>query len=517
VPVVSEHSVIAINASAPHSAGAVRAVGHWIDNQVVAPADAVTAEVRDPATDVVRAAVLLADRAVVDAAVSSAVRAARTWREVPLSRRMPIMYRLRDGLLDRADELAQVIAAEHGKVLDDAAGEVQRGLEIVDLACAAPVMLRGNYSEQVAGGIDTFSMRQPLGVCIGITPFNFPAMVPLWMFPVALACGNAFILKPSERDPSASLILAEVARDAGVPPGVLNVVQGDKLAVDSLLDHRDVAAVSFVGSTAVARYVYERAATLGKRAQALGGAKNHVVVMPDADLDQAADAVVSAAFGSTGQRCMAISVAVAVGDVADGLVEAISARLAAVAVGPASDPGSEMGPLISAAARDRVVDYIQRGAAAGATLVEDGREAVCARGDGYFLGPTLFDDVRPGMEIYDDEVFGPLLSLVRVATLDDALALIADNRYGNGAAIFTASGRAARLFQHSVDAGMVGINIPIPVPVGYYSFGGWGDSLFGDTHLYGPEGFHFYTRGKVVTSRWPSSDRAGVSLHFPNG
>jgi len=497
----------------------LRSIGHWIDGALVAPSDARTGDVFDPAHGEPAAQVALADAGTVDQAVQAAKRAFPAWRDTPLSRRMPIMHRMRAGLLERAGELAQAIAAEHGKVVDDAAGEIQRGLEIVELACAAPQLLKGEHSEQVAGGVDTFSLRQPLGVCAGITPFNFPAMVPLWMFPVALACGNTFVLKPSERDPSASLLLAEILRDAGVPDGVFNVVQGDKVAVDALLDHPDVAAVSFVGSTAIARYVYERAAASGKRVQALGGAKNHMVVLPDADLGQAADAVVSAAFGSTGQRCMAVSVAVAVGPVADELVREVAARAQRLVTGPASQDGSEMGPLVSGPARDRVVEYVERGVTAGAELVADGRGvAVPGHEQGFFAGPTIFDRVRPGMDIYDEEVFGPLLGIVRVETLDEALTLINENPYGNGAAIFTRSGGAARRFQREVEAGMVGINVPIPVPVGWYSFGGWGDSLFGDTHVYGPEGFRFYTRGKVITSRWPTGEpAAGVSLTFPNG
>ncbi|MDO8209615.1 CoA-acylating methylmalonate-semialdehyde dehydrogenase [Conexibacter sp. CPCC 206217] len=497
------------------TAGANSLVEHWIDGGRVSAPGAATLPVHDPATGAATKAVALADAATVDAAVASSVAAGAAWGTLPMSRRLPIIHRLRGALLAHAGELARIISSEHGKVLDDAAGEIARGLEIVDLACAAPQLLRGSYSPQVAGGIDTFSLRQPVGVCVGITPFNFPAMVPLWMFPVALACGNTFVLKPSERDPSASLLLAELAAEAGVPPGVLNVVQGDRAAVEGLIDHPEVAAVSFVGSTPIARAVYERAAARGKRVQALGGAKNHVVVLPDADVGQAADAVVSAAFGSAGQRCMAISVAVAVGAVAEPLVEAVAQRVRALRIGAAAEEGSEMGPLITRAARDRVVDYIERGARAGARVVLDGRDAPATARDGYFVGPTVLDGVEPGMDVYDDEVFGPLLGITRAETLDDALALINSNPYGNGAAIFTSSGAAARRFQQEVQAGMVGVNVPIPVPVGYYSFGGWGDSLFGDTHLYGPEGFHFYTRGKVVTSRWPADEQSRVSLNFP--
>ena len=490
-------------------------VGHWIDGQPVAVDGARTLPVHDPATGAVTRHVALADGATLDAAVASARAAAPAWRALSLSRRMPILHAFRAQLIEHRDELAAIIASEHGKMLDDAAGEVARGLEIVELATMAPQLLKGSYSERVATGVDTYSLRQPVGVCVGITPFNFPAMVPLWMFPVALACGNTFILKPSERDPSASLLLARLAAEAGVPPGVLNVLQGDRAAVEGLIDHPDVAAVSFVGSTPVARAVYERAAAGGKRVQALGGAKNHVVVLPDADLGQAADAVVSAAFGSAGQRCMAISVAVAVGDVAEPLLEAVAERVRKLRVGPASDEASEMGPVITEAARDRVADYVERGTSAGARLVVDGRGAEGAPRSGFFVGPTVLDGVEPGMPVYDDEVFGPLLGVTRVADLDAALALINANAYGNGAAIFTASGAAAHRFQQDVEAGMIGINVPIPVPVGYYSFGGWKDSLFGDTKAYGPDAIHFFTRQKAVTSRWLDPSHGGINLGFP--
>ena len=498
------------------TAADTRLIGHWIDGDVREPVDARTLPVFDPSRGVAIARVALADRDVVDAAVASAARAFPGWRDTPLSRRMPVMYRLRELLIDNVDELARMISAEHGKVVSDAAGEIQRGLEIVELARAAPVMLKGEFSEQVSGGIDTYSLRQPLGVCVGITPFNFPVMVPLWMAPVAIACGNTFVLKPSERDPSASLLLARLAREAGLPPGVLNVVQGDRVAVEALLDHPDVQAVSFVGSTAVARQIYSRAAAAGKRVQALGGAKNHMIVLPDADLGLAADALVSAAFGSTGQRCMAVSVGVAVAPIADALVREVSARVAKLRTGPASEEGVDMGPLVTGEARDRVLSSIDRAVDAGAELVDDGRELASEHADGYFVGPTVVDRAGPGMEVYDDEIFGPVLSIARVDDFDQALALVNESRYGNGAAIFTADGAAARRFQREAQAGMIGVNVPIPVPVGYYSFGGWGDSLFGDTHVYGPEGFSFYTRGKVVTSRWLTGP-SGVSLAFPNG
>jgi malonate-semialdehyde dehydrogenase (acetylating)/methylmalonate-semialdehyde dehydrogenase len=491
-------------------------IGHWIDGAPVDSDPARAGEVFDPATGAVAKRVGLADAELVDRAVASAVAAFPGWRDTPLSRRMPVLYAFRELLIAHRDELARTISTEHGKMVDDAAGEVARGLEVVELACSAPTLLKGEHSEQVASGVDTHSLRQPLGVCAGITPFNFPAMVPLWMFPVAIACGNAFLLKPSERDPSASLLLARLFAEAGLPPGVLNVVQGDKVAVDALLDHPRVAAVSFVGSTAVARHVYSRGAAAGKRVQALGGAKNHMVVMPDADLDQAADAIVSAAFGSAGQRCMAVSIGVSVGPVADDVAARVAERVARLRTGAASDPDADMGPLVTAAARDRVRDYVQRGADAGAEVVADGRELVLD-GEGFFVGPSVLDRVGPGMDVYDEEVFGPLLGLARVDSLDAAIELINRNPYGNGAAIFTRSGGAARRFEREVEAGMVGVNVPIPVPVGYYSFGGWGDSLFGDTHVYGPEGFHFYTRGKVVTTRWPDDAPTRVDLTFPNG
>ena len=490
-------------------------VEHWIDGSRHVASGSETLPVNDPATGAIARHVTLADSRVIDAAVASSLTALDSWKRLPLSRRMPILHALRAELLAHRELLIETIAAEHGKVPDDAAGEVARGLEIVELACMAPQLLKGSYSERVAGGIDTFSLRQPVGVCVGITPFNFPAMVPLWMFPVALACGNTFILKPSERDPSASLVLAEIAQRAGVPDGVLNVVQGDRRAVEGLIDHPGVAAVSFVGSTPIARSVYERAASRGKRVQALGGAKNHVVVLPDADVEQAADAVVSAAFGSSGQRCMAISVAVAVGDVAESLLSAVEDRVRHLRVGAASEADAEMGPLITAAARDRVNELVASGEDSGARILVDGRQSEATSREGFFTGPSVLDGVTPGMAVYDQEVFGPLLSVTRASTLEEAIGLINANPYGNGAAIFTASGAAAHLFHQEVEAGMVGINVPIPVPVGYYSFGGWGDSLFGDTHLYGPEGFQFYTRGKVVTSRWPADERRSVNLSFP--
>ncbi|MCM3924109.1 CoA-acylating methylmalonate-semialdehyde dehydrogenase, partial [Frankia sp. AiPs1] len=441
--------------------------------------------------------------------------AAPDWRATPLGRRAEVMFRFRDLLDAGRKEVARLLTAEHGKTLDDALGEIARGLENVEFACGAPHLLRGGYSEQVAAGVDVHEVRQPLGVVAGITPFNFPAMVPLWMLANALVCGNAFVLKPSERDPSPALFLAELLGRAGLPAGVLNVVQGDKVAVDALLDHPDVAAVSFVGSTPVARYVYERATAAGKRVQALGGAKNHLVVLPDAELAAAADAVVSAAYGSAGERCMAVSVVVAVGEIADPLVEAIATRVRGIRVGPGYDEASEMGPLITAAHRGRVAGYLDAATAQGASVVVDGRADPATSGPGFFLGPSLVDHVRPASAVYTDEIFGPVLAVVRVATYDEALRLIEDNPYGNGAAIFTRDGGAARRFTAEVQAGMVGVNVPIPVPVAYYSFGGWKGSLFGDLHMYGPDGIRFYTRTKVVTSRWPDPATSSVDLGFP--
>ncbi|HET6663460.1 MAG TPA: CoA-acylating methylmalonate-semialdehyde dehydrogenase, partial [Acidimicrobiales bacterium] len=414
----------------------------------------------------------------------------------------------------RTDELAAIITAEHGKVLSDAAGEIARGLENVEFAAGVPQLLKGGFSEQAATGVDVYNIRQPLGVVAGITPFNFPAMVPLWMCANAIACGNAFILKPSEKDPSAALFLAQLWKEAGLPDGIFTVLQGDKEAVDAILAHPGIAAVSFVGSTPIAKYIYETGTAHGKRVQALGGAKNHALVLPDADIDMAADAVVSAAYGAAGERCMALSVAVAVGDVADPLVDAIAVRLPKLTIGDGAEQGTDMGPLITRQHRDKVAGYIGAGEEAGATVVVDGREAQVPQ-DGFFLGTTLLDNVTPEMTVYTDEIFGPVLGVVRVNTYEEGVALINANQYANGTAIFTRDGGAARQFQFDVEVGMVGINVPIPVPVAYYSFGGWKDSLFGDTHMYGPEGINFYTRGKVVTSRWPDPATSSVDLGFP--
>jgi malonate-semialdehyde dehydrogenase (acetylating)/methylmalonate-semialdehyde dehydrogenase len=489
-------------------------IHHIIDGQPSVGASGRTSAVFDPATGRTTADLPLADTGEVDAAVASAKAAFPEWSGVSVARRTKLMFNFRNLVAENVDEIAMRLTAEHGKVLDDARGEVARGLENIEFACGLSEHLKGSYNETASTGVDVYSVRRPLGVVVGITPFNFPAMVPLWMFPNAIACGNTFVLKPSERDPSAPTFLGELFQRAGFPPGVLNVLHGDKVAVDRLLEHPDVKAVSFVGSTPIARYVYETASAHGKRVQALGGAKNHMVVLPDADIDLAADSAVSAAYGSAGERCMAISVAVAVGGVADDLVDAIAERMRKLRIGPGTDPASEMGPLVTRIHRDRVAEYVGIGAGEGATVVIDGREAKFD-GDGFFLGVTLLDHVTPDMKVYQDEIFGPVLSVVRVKTYREAVDLLRDNQWGNGAAIFTRDGGAARRFQEDADAGMVGINVPIPVPVGYHSFGGWKDSAFGDTTIYGPEGIHFYTRPKVVTSRWPDPAGSRVDLGFP--
>ncbi len=468
----------------------------------------------NPATGKVTGAVGLASEADVEHAVATAKEAAASWRHASLSQRAGVLFAFREILNSRTDELAAVVTAEHGKVLADAAGEIARGLENVEFATGIPHLLKGGFSEQASTGVDVYSIRQPLGVVAGITPFNFPVMVPLWMCANAIACGNAFILKPSEKDPSASLLLAKWWKEAGLPDGVFTVLQGDKLAVDGLLTHPDVAALSFVGSTPIARYVYETGTQHGKRVQALGGAKNHMVVLPDADVDLAADAAVSAAYGAAGERCMAVSVAVAVGDVGDRLVDAIAARLPKLTIGDGAAPGTDMGPLITAEHRDKVASYIGAGADAGATVVVDGRDEDVPA-EGFFLGTTLLDHVATDMSVYTDEIFGPVLCVVRVEDYDAALEVLNANPYANGTAIFTRDGGTARQFQFDAEVGMVGINVPIPVPVAYYSFGGWRSSLFGDQHMYGPEGISFYTRGKVVTSRWPDPTESQVDLGFP--
>ncbi|MYW96848.1 CoA-acylating methylmalonate-semialdehyde dehydrogenase [Amycolatopsis rubida] len=490
-------------------------ISHWIDGKPVAGTGR-TGDVYDPATGQVSAQVDFAGPAEVDQAVAAAAAALPGWRGTSLAGRTRVLFAFRELLQARKHELAKIVTSEHGKVESDAAGEVARAIENVEYACGAAQMLKGGFSENASTGVDVYSMAQPLGVVGVISPFNFPAMVPLWFVPNALACGNTVVLKPSEKDPSAALFIAELLAEAGLPSGAFNVLQGDKVAVDGLLAHPDVKAISFVGSTPIARYVYETGTSHGKRVQALGGAKNHMVVLPDADLDLAADAAVSAGFGSAGERCMAVSVVVAVEPIADDLVAKIADRMRKLRVGDGRKPSSEMGPLVTRAHHERVSSYVDTGVAEGAELVMDGRgvEADGAN-DGFWLGPTLFDRVTPSMAVYTDEIFGPVLSVARTPSFDDALALVNANPYGNGTAVFTGDGRAARRFQNEVEVGMVGVNVPIPVPVGYYSFGGWKDSLFGDTHAYGPEGFHFFTRTKVVTSRWPDTSHAGVNLGFP--
>ncbi|CAM3441723.1 CoA-acylating methylmalonate-semialdehyde dehydrogenase [Kibdelosporangium persicum] len=489
-------------------------VPHYIDGARTTGSSVATSDVFEPATGALARKVILASQSDVDLAVASSVKAAREWAESSLSTRSRIMFAFRELVHSHRDELAALITSEHGKVLSDAAGEVQRGLEVVEFACGIPHLVKGEHSEQVSRGVDAYSVREPLGVVAGITPFNFPAMVPMWMFPLAIAAGNAFVLKPSERDPSTAVRLAELFTEAGLPAGVLNVLQGDATAVNALLDHRDVAGVSFVGSTPVAKHVYSRGTANGKRVQALGGAKNHMVVLPDADVDVAADAAVSAGYGSAGERCMAISVVVAVGDIADSLVAAIAARTSTLVTGPGTDPVSQMGPLVTGAHRDRVASYVDAGVSEGASLVVDGRGFTPAsHEDGFWLAPTLFDNVTPEMSIYRDEIFGPVLSVVRVPTFDAAVQLVNANPYGNGTAIYTGDGLAAREYQRRVHVGMIGINVPIPVPMAYYSFGGWKDSLFGDTHVHGAEGVKFYTRAKAITSRWPR--QSGIDLGFP--
>jgi malonate-semialdehyde dehydrogenase (acetylating)/methylmalonate-semialdehyde dehydrogenase len=491
-------------------------VQHWIDGRPLAGTSGREGPVYDPATGAIARYVDFASTEEVAAAVAAAKAAFPAWRATSLSKRSDILFRIRNLADQHRADIAAFLTAEHGKVPSDALGEVARGLENLEFATGVPNLLKGGFSEQVSTGVDVYQIRQPLGVVAGITPFNFPAMVPMWMFANAIACGNTFILKPSEKDPSASIFLAELLKEAGVPDGVFNVVHGDKVAVDAILAHPDIAAVSFVGSTPIARYIYETGTSHGKRVQALGGAKNHMIVLPDADIDMAADAAVSAGYGSSGERCMAVATVVAVGGVADPLVDAIKARLPKIKVGPGSDPAAEMGPLVTKQHRDKVASYLDSGPAQGATLVADGREhPLFTESDGFFLGVSLIDNVTTEMDAYRDEIFGPVLTVMRVDTYDEAVRLVNDNPYGNGTAIFTRDGGAARQFQFEVQAGMVGVNVPIPVPVAYYSFGGWKASLFGDIHMYGPEGINFYTRAKVVTARWPDPGTSKVDLGFP--
>jgi malonate-semialdehyde dehydrogenase (acetylating) / methylmalonate-semialdehyde dehydrogenase len=497
-------------------------VTHWIDGRAWAGAAERHGDLRDPATGAVTGTVDFASVQEVDDAVAAAAAAFPGWRAASVARRTGVLFAFRELLNQHQDELAALIVAEHGKVHADALGEVARGLEVVEFACGIGTILKGSFSESASTGVEVYSLHQPLGPVAIISPFNFPAMVPMWFFPIAIAAGNTVVLKPSEKDPSASLFLAELWQRAGLPDGVFNVVHGDKVAVDRLLEHPDVQAVSFVGSTPIARYVYENGTRYGKRVQALGGAKNHMVVLPDADLDLAADAAVSAGFGAAGERCMAVSVLVAVDPIGDELVRKITERMAALKVGPGCLPDSEMGPLVTGAHRDKVVSYLDAGVTAGAELVVDGRkhpvtgpESGIDTTGGFWLGPTLFDPVTPAMSIYTDEIFGPVLSVVRAATYTDALTLVNNNPYGNGVAVFTNDGGAATRFRDQVEVGMVGVNVPIPVPVAYHSFGGWKASLFGDTHAYGPHGVHFFTRTKAVTQRWLDPSHGGVNLGFP--
>jgi malonate-semialdehyde dehydrogenase (acetylating) / methylmalonate-semialdehyde dehydrogenase len=492
---------------------------HWIKGKPWTGEAATRGDIYNPATGRVSGTVDYASRSEVAAAVAAAAAALPGWRETSLVRRTAVLFAFRELVRARQAELAALITAEHGKVVSDAAGEVARGLEVVDFACGIPHLVKGGFSENVSTGVDAYSILQPVGVCAGITPFNFPVMVPMWMFPIALACGNTFVLKPSEKDPSASLLLAELLAEAGLPDGAFNVVHGAKEAVDAIVAHPDVRAVSFVGSTPIARYIYESSTEHGKRVQALGGAKNHMVVLPDADLDLAADAAVNAGFGSAGERCMAISALVAVEPIADELIGKIRDRMTRLTVGPGDNEASEMGPLVTRQHRDKVASYLDSGVAEGATLAVDGRDHPVTGGgataDGFWLGPTLLDYVTPQMRCYQDEIFGPVLSVVRVGSYGEALGIINANPYGNGTAIFTNDGGAARRFTHEVEVGMVGVNVPIPVPMAFYSFGGWKSSLFGDTHVYGMDGVRFYTRAKAVTSRWLDPSHGGVNLGFP--
>ena len=491
-------------------------IDHWVSGELWPGVGDEVGVVFNPATGAQSEEVALGGSAEIDRAVAAAKAAFPAWRDTPLTRRQNIMFDFRSILVERRLDLARQVSAQHGKTIDDALGEVQRGIEVVEFVCNIAHLMKGEYSEQVSRSVDTYTLRQPLGVVAGITPFNFPAMVPMWMYPVAIAAGNTFVLKPSERDPSVSMMAAAYLKEAGLPDGVFNIVHGGKPAVDAILEHDDVAAVSFVGSTPIARYIYETGTRNGKRVQALGGAKNHMIVLPDADMDLAADAAVSAGYGSAGERCMAISVVVTVGDAADRLLPKVQERIADLTVAPGDVEGSEMGPVITAEARDRISSYVDAGEGAGATLLADGRGlTIEGHEEGFFIGPTLFDNVTPDMSIYTDEIFGPVLSTVRMESYDDAIALVNDNPYGNGTAVFTNDGGAARKFQNEIQVGMVGINVPIPVPLSFYSFGGWKDSSFGDHAIYGPDGVHFYTRGKVVISRWPDPMHRGVDLGFP--
>ena len=488
-------------------------ITHWINGSSWSGTAARKGEVFNPATGLKTGEVDFAEIATIDEAIESAAKAFPMWRDTSLTKRAQIVFKFRELLNNKKEELAAIITSEHGKVLSDALGEVTRGQEVVEFACGIPHLLKGGFSEGVSNGVDVYSIRQPVGVVAGITPFNFPAMVPMWFFPIAIACGNTVIVKPSEKDPSAIMLIAQLLKDAGLPDGVFNVLHGDKVAVDALLIHPKIKSISFVGSTPIAKYVYENGTKSGKRVQALGGAKNHMIVLPDADLELAADAAINAGFGSAGERCMAISAIVAVEPIADKLIEKIKARAIKIKTGDGTK-GADMGPLVTKVHRDKVAAYISAGEKEGAKVVVDGRD-VKVDGDGFWLGPTLFDQVKPNMSIYLEEIFGPVLSVIRVKSYDEALKLVNDHQYGNGTAIFTNDGGAARRFQNEVEVGMVGINVPIPVPMAYFSFGGWKNSLFGDSHAHGTEGVHFFTRGKVVTSRWLDPSHGGINLGFP--
>ena len=494
----------------------LREVHHWVNGQTLTGSSGRFGDVFNPASGMLQAKVALATPAEVDTAVAAAAAAFPTWSAQPPLRRARVLFRFREIFEQRLDEVAALLTSEHGKVFSDARGEATRGLEVVEFATGIPQLLKGEFTEQVGPGIDSWSVRQPLGVVAGITPFNFPAMVPMWMFPIALACGNTFVLKPSERDPSASLLLADMLKEAGLPDGVFNVVHGDKVAVDALLAHPTVQAISFVGSTPIAEYVYREGTKHGKRVQALGGAKNHMIVMPDADLDQAADALVGAAYGSAGERCMAISVAVTVGNAtADALLGKLEQRIKGLQMDDGMKEGAELGPLVTKTHLEKVTGYVQLGKEEGAQLVVDGRKNALTKGQGFFLGACLFDHVKPEMRIYREEIFGPVLGVVRVNNFETALKMINEHEYGNGTSIFTRDGDTARDFVHRVQVGMVGVNVPIPVPMAFHSFGGWKRSLFGDHSVYGPEGVRFYTRLKTVTSRWPTGIRTGVDTSMP--
>jgi len=492
-----------------------RTVGNWINGQRVASASTRFGRIFNPGTGEQCASVVMSTEADVDAAVCAAKAAFEGWSNTPVLKRARVMFKLKELIERDMDKIAAVVTQEHGKVLHDAKGSVQRGLEVVEFACGIPHLLKGEYNDQVGVGIDTYSMRQPLGVCVGITPFNFPAMVPLWMFPLAIACGNTFVLKPSEKNPSCAMIWAELLKEAGLPDGVFNVVQGDHVAVNALLADERVAAASFVGSTPIAEHVYKTASENGKRVQALGGAKNHMIVLPDADMEKTADALVGSGYGSAGERCMAISVIVAVGDAAEPLLEKLLPKIDALKIGPGTDNSNDMGPLITAEHRDKVRSYIDLGEKEGATVVVDGRTHEIAKSSGYFLGPTLLDNASRDMRVYQEEIFGPVLTMLRVATFDEAIELINTHEYGNGTAIFTRDGDAARQFTHGIQVGMVGVNVPIPVPLAFHSFGGWKRSLFGGSSIYGMEGVRFYTRLKTVTARWPTGIHGGAEFSMP--